>query len=147
MGCIVQPIDLVADLVVHRGTDFSRLFASAFASAYQKDVAFCLMGRFRLGSATQLSAMDQFSAWTIFVHHVRALGNCLTANLLAPWQADADDHWSLAYGFVLCVIYGASHIRLFQMNGIIGLLVSWCYIKDGLVVWADVVFHVMWGAF
>ncbi len=44
-------------------------------------------------------------------------------------------------------------VEIFLLNGIIGLLAGWRYMKDGLVAasgihfWADVVFHVMWGLF
>lgn len=44
-------------------------------------------------------------------------------------------------------------IELFLLNGILGLLAGWRYMKDGLVAaagvhfWNDVVFHVFWGLF
>lgn len=44
-------------------------------------------------------------------------------------------------------------VELLLLNGIMGLLAGWRYIKDGLVAaagihfWADVVFHVLWGLF
>lgn len=42
-------------------------------------------------------------------------------------------------------------LEVFLMNGIIGVLAGWRYMKDGLVAaagvhfWTDVVFHVVWG--
>jgi membrane protease YdiL (CAAX protease family) len=42
-------------------------------------------------------------------------------------------------------------IELFLLNGILGLVAGWRYMKDGLVAaagvhfWSDVVFHVLWG--
>ena len=42
-------------------------------------------------------------------------------------------------------------IEVFLLNGILGLLAGWRYMKDGLVAaagvhfWSDVVFHVFWG--
>lgn len=44
-------------------------------------------------------------------------------------------------------------IEVFLLNGIIGILAGWRYMKDGLVAaagvhfWNDVVFHVLWGLF
>ena len=44
-------------------------------------------------------------------------------------------------------------IELFLLNGILGLVAGWRYMKDGLVAaagvhfWNDVVFHVFWGLF
>lgn len=44
-------------------------------------------------------------------------------------------------------------IEVFLLNGIIGLIAGWRYMKDGLVAaagvhfWTDVVFHVLWGLF
>jgi membrane protease YdiL (CAAX protease family) len=44
-------------------------------------------------------------------------------------------------------------IELFLLNGIIGLIAGWRYMKDGLIAaagvhfWADVVFHVLYGLF
>jgi hypothetical protein len=44
-------------------------------------------------------------------------------------------------------------VELFLLNGILGLLAGWRYMKDGLVAaagvhfWNDVVFHVFWGLF
>ena len=42
-------------------------------------------------------------------------------------------------------------IEVFLLNGVIGLIAGWRYMKDGLVAaagvhfWTDVVFHVLWG--
>ena len=44
-------------------------------------------------------------------------------------------------------------IEIFLLNGILGILAGWRYMKDGLVAaagvhfWNDVVFHVFWGLF
>jgi membrane protease YdiL (CAAX protease family) len=44
-------------------------------------------------------------------------------------------------------------IEMFLLNGVIGLLAGWRYMKDGLVAaagvhfWTDIVFHVIWGLF
>jgi hypothetical protein len=44
-------------------------------------------------------------------------------------------------------------IEMFLLNGVIGLLAGWRYMKDGLVAaagvhfWTDIVFHVFWGLF
>ncbi|HSK88066.1 MAG TPA: CPBP family glutamic-type intramembrane protease [Anaerolineales bacterium] len=44
-------------------------------------------------------------------------------------------------------------VETFLLNGIMGLIAGWRYMKDGLVAaagvhfWTDVVFHVMWGLF
>ena len=44
-------------------------------------------------------------------------------------------------------------VEIFLLNGIIGLIAGWRYMKDGLVAasgihfWTDVVFHVTWGLF
>lgn len=44
-------------------------------------------------------------------------------------------------------------IEIFLLNGLIGLVGGWRYIKDGLIAaagvhfWTDVVFHVIWGLF
>ncbi len=58
------------------------------------------------------------------------------------------------------LLTGASHIadvnpvllvEVFLLNGIVGLLAGWRYMKDGLVAasgvhfWTDIVFHVLWG--
>ena len=43
-------------------------------------------------------------------------------------------------------------LEIFLLNGIIGIVAGWRYMKDGLVAaagvhfWTDVVFHVIWGA-
>jgi membrane protease YdiL (CAAX protease family) len=44
-------------------------------------------------------------------------------------------------------------IEMFLLNGIIGLLAGWRYMKDGLIAasgvhfWTDMVFHVLYGLF
>lgn len=44
-------------------------------------------------------------------------------------------------------------IEMFLLNGIIGLVAGWRYMKDGLIAaagvhfWTDMVFHVLWGLF
>jgi membrane protease YdiL (CAAX protease family) len=44
-------------------------------------------------------------------------------------------------------------VEVFLLNGVIGLLAGWRYMKDGLVAasgvhfWTDVAFHVIWGLF
>ncbi|HLO16177.1 MAG TPA: CPBP family glutamic-type intramembrane protease [Anaerolineales bacterium] len=44
-------------------------------------------------------------------------------------------------------------VEIFLINGIIGLIAGWRYMKDGLVAavgvhfWTDTVFHVLWGLF
>lgn len=44
-------------------------------------------------------------------------------------------------------------IEMLLLNGVIGLLAGWRYMKDGLVAaagvhfWTDIVFHVLWGLF
>lgn len=42
-------------------------------------------------------------------------------------------------------------VEVFLLNGIVGVVVGWCYIKDGLVAatgvhfWTDIFWHVVWG--
>jgi membrane protease YdiL (CAAX protease family) len=44
-------------------------------------------------------------------------------------------------------------VEVFLLNGVIGLLAGWRYMKDGLIAasgvhfWTDIVFHVCWGLF
>jgi membrane protease YdiL (CAAX protease family) len=44
-------------------------------------------------------------------------------------------------------------VEMLLLNGVIGLLAGWRYMKDGLVAaagvhfWTDIVFHVFWGLF
>jgi hypothetical protein len=44
-------------------------------------------------------------------------------------------------------------VEMFLLNGVIGLMAGWRYMKDGLVAaagvhfWTDIVFHVFWGLF
>jgi membrane protease YdiL (CAAX protease family) len=44
-------------------------------------------------------------------------------------------------------------VEVFLLNGVIGLLAGWRYMKDGLIAasgvhfWTDIVFHVFWGLF
>ena len=44
-------------------------------------------------------------------------------------------------------------VEVILLNGVIGLIAGWRYMKDGLVAasgvhfWTDVVFHVLWGLF
>lgn len=78
-----------------------------------------------------------------------------TANVIAA-LAFAASH----FGTVL-VLTGATSLNelnpvlvleIFLLNGIIGIVAGWRYMKDGLVAaagvhfWTDVVFHVIWGA-